>query len=165
MLAKKYKHIIPLLLLLMVYTGCEKDEQTGQQPEEITKNKQSTNIQLEVYGFNNQKGNLAIAVFNNINSFDSESSAYLDSTVHINSTDMSVFLENINPGEYAISVFHDADESGDITFGGFLNLIPQEGFGFSNNPNIGMSQPSYNECKFTIDNNQPLLIPINLVYL
>ena len=120
MLAKKYKHIIPLLLLLMVYTGCEKDEQTGQQPEEINNNNQSTNIQLEVYGFNNQKGNLAIAVFNNINSFDSESSAYLDSTVHINSTDMSVFLENINPGEYAISVFHDADESGDITFGGLF---------------------------------------------
>ena len=27
-----------------------------------------------------------------------------------------------------------ADENGEITFGGFLNLIPQEGFGFSNNP-------------------------------
>ena len=34
---------------------------------------------------------------------------------------------------------------------------------FSNNPNIGMSQPSYNECKFTIDNNQNMLQKVTYI--
>ena len=78
---------------------------------------------------------------------------------------MSVLFENIDSGNYAISVFHDEDQSGDITFGGFLNLIPQEGFGFSNNPNIGMSQPVYHDCSFDVGDGQSILVPINLVYL
>jgi len=99
------------------------------------------------------------------NDFDSGVSAYIDTVIAITSEDMSFFVENIDSGNYAVSVFHDADQSGDITFGGFLNLIPQEGFGFSNNPNIGISQPSYHDCSFDIDEGQTILVPINLVYL
>ena len=78
---------------------------------------------------------------------------------------MIVLIDNIGPGDYAISVFHDEDENGAITFGGILNFIPQEGFGFSNNPTIGMSQPNYNDCKFTIEEGQTLIVPIDLVHL
>ena len=64
---------------------------------------------------------------------------------------MIVLIENIEPGNYVISIFHDEDENGSITFGGFLNIVPQEGFGFSNNPSITISQPSYSDCEFNIE--------------
>ena len=164
------KNLYTFLIVVLIFfglfnVGCNKDEEFGEQPEEINTELLNTNIELQVSGFNNLDGSLAIAVFNNANSFESENQAYRDSTLSILDSEMNILINNIDPGTYAISVFHDADENGEITFGGFLNLIPQEGFGFSNNPNIGMSQPSYNECKFTIEGEQTLLVPITLVYL
>ena len=49
--------------------------------------------------------------------------------------------------------------------GGFLNLIPQEGFGFSNNPTIGLSEPSFSDCNFDIEEGQSLAVPITLIYM
>jgi len=43
--------------------------------------------------------------------------------------------------------------------------IPQEGFGFSNNPSISFSQPDFNDCKFVIEEGQSVVIPVYLVYL
>ena len=46
-----------------------------------------------------------------------------------------------------------------------VNLRRSDDSGFSNNPNIGMSQPNYNECTFTIEQDDTLIIPITLIYL
>ena len=163
-----YKFLIITTITLTTIISCNKDEELGNQPEDIThenSNNFNANMQIEISGFNNLDGVLALAIFNNANSFESESQAYLDSIISIPDNEITININDFPVGNYAISVFHDADESGDITFGGLFNLIPQEGFGFSNNPNIGMSQPSYNDCKFSIEEGQTLLIPITLVYL
>tara|TARA_B100001250_G_C19696636_1_gene742849 strand:- start:557 stop:1063 length:507 start_codon:yes stop_codon:yes gene_type:complete len=160
--------IVFLIIFTAIFGSCNKDENFGEQPADITHVSSDTvksGIQIEISNFNNLDGVLALAIFNNANSFESKSQSYIDSILPIPYTEITINIPEIASGDYAISVFHDADESGDITFGGFLNLIPQEGFGFSNNPNIGMSQPSYNECKFTIEEGQNILIPIELVYL
>ena len=57
----------------------------------------------------------------------------------------------------------DENLNGELDLG-FLN-IPEEGFGFSNNPTILFSQPDFNDCKFTIENGDSISIPIALVYL
>ena len=43
--------------------------------------------------------------------------------------------------------------------------MPQEGFGFSNNPSIGFSAPTYDKCNFMIEEGQTLGVPIELIYL
>jgi len=144
-------------------TGCEKNDEFEIGPN--SPEHPNTQIQLEISEFNNLEGVLAVAFFNTSDSFESGNGAYLDSTISISNYEMTYLLNNINTGTYAISVFHDADNNGNITLGGFLNLIPQEGFGFSNNPNIGISQPNYNECTFTIEQDDTLTIPITLIYL
>jgi len=161
------KNIIIVLssFLILMYMGCNKESEFGDQPIVNADDLLTTTIQLEVSEFNNIYGELAIAIFNNENSFDSENQTYQDSTLTVTDSGMIVLIENIEPGNYAISIFHDEDEDGVITFGGFLNLVPQEGFGFSNNPSITMSQPNYSDCEFNIEEGQTLIVPIELVYL
>tara|TARA_B100000902_G_scaffold396576_1_gene458003 strand:+ start:1287 stop:1775 length:489 start_codon:yes stop_codon:yes gene_type:complete len=154
-----------IIILFLISFGCEKDDDFGAQPHEISDDYSFTSLQVDVLDFENLDGDLAIAIFSNENDFDSGANAYVDTVIDITSEEMSFFIENMDPGSYAVSVFHDADQSGDITFGGFLNLMPQEGFGFSNNPNIGVSQPSFHDCSFEINEGQTILVPINLVYL
>ena len=151
---KNYRFLSVLFIIItIIFFSCNKDENFGDHPQDIThinSNNLNAQIEIEISNFSNLDGVLALAIFNNANAFDSESQSYIDSILPIPNTEMTINITEIPAGDYAISIFHDADESGDITFGGFLNIIPQEGFGFSNNPNIGMSQPSYNECKFSI---------------
>ncbi len=166
-MAKIYKIVFITILYIFLFTNinCNKENEFGEQPEEINNNNPTCTIELEITGFINTDGVVALAVFNNNDSFENENGAYIDSSLTITNSSMTIILNNINPGTYAISIFHDEDENENITFGGFLNLIPQEGFGFSNNPIISMSQPSYNECKFNIEEGQLLLVPITLNYL
>jgi len=154
-----------LIILLIITLGCEKNEDFGDSTQEIVDDSDLTSLQIDIFDFSNLDGNLAIAIFNNESDFDSGLDSFLDSIIPVADFNMTILIPHVDPGTYAVSVFHDADESGDITFGGFLSLIPQEGFGFSNNPNIGMSQPSFNDCSFQIEESQTIQVPINLIYL
>ena len=161
-----YRRLLTIVcVFFIVITSCEKNDEFDIEPAPNSTKNPNTQIELEISSFNNLEGVLALAVFNNSYSFESGNGAYLDSTISIVNSEMTILLNDINTGTYAISVFHDADNNGDITLGGFLNLIPQEGFGFSNNPKIGMSQPNYSECTFTIEKDDTLIIPITLIYL
>ena len=157
------KNFLSLLLslFLIISVGCNKESDLGQ-PVELQDNLLTTIIQLEVSGFNNTSGLLAIAVFDNSNSFESENETYRDSTLAVTHSEMTIVIENVHPGDYAISVFHDEDDNDELNTNIFG--IPQEGFGFSNNPSIGFSQPTYNECVFTIEEGVTLIVPIELVH-
>jgi uncharacterized protein (DUF2141 family) len=69
---------------------------------------------------------------------------------------------DLKPGKYAITAFHDANSDGKMNKNSFG--MPEEGFGFSNNPEIGFSAPSFNETEFQISNTKAV-IPIKLRYL
>ena len=151
------------LYFLIINVSCNKDE-FGDQPEEILDNldSETTNIQLEISGFNNTNGQLAIAVFNNSTAFESEEETYMDSILIITDNEMIILIEDIDPGTYAINIFHDENKNHELDIN-WLGM-PQEGFGFSNNPSIGFSAPTYDECNFMIEEGQTLGVPIELIY-
>ena len=154
------KLLLLLFCLLFIFNSCKKEEVDL----DILENPSvTTQIILEVYGFENLDGDLAIAINNSSEQFISTTECYRDTIIDIPSNDITLTIEGIIPGTYAISIFHDEDEDGELGLG-FLN-IPEEGFGFSNNPTIGFSQPDFNDCQFTIEEAQSLTISILLVYL
>ena len=55
----------------------------------------------------------------------------------------------LQPGEYAVSLIHDAN--GNHKLDKNLFGMPTEGFGFSRNPAIAFSQPSYAATRFEAD--------------
>ncbi|MGB8700337.1 MAG: DUF2141 domain-containing protein [Thermosynechococcaceae cyanobacterium] len=74
----------------------------------------------------------------------------------------SVMLSDLPPGQYAISAYHDANNDGQMNKGAFG--IPEEGFGFSNNPTIGFSAPTFDETQFQVSGSQSEVL-IQLRYL
>ena len=150
-----------LLLLILFFVKCAKEY--GEQPYTID-GINETVLQIEVSEFQNEDGKLVIALFNNHNDFLSKS--FLDTSVNINKELTIVLINNVQAGNYSVSVFHDYDNNGELTENLFLGTIPipQEGYGFSNNPPITTSAPSYQDCKFHIESGQNLVVPIELHY-
>jgi uncharacterized protein (DUF2141 family) len=62
-------------------------------------------------------------------------------------------------GEYAIAVFEDIFESGEIVFN-FFN-IPKNPIGFSKNPSL-FGKPSFDDCSFDVKDNTNLKVLITL---
>jgi uncharacterized protein (DUF2141 family) len=65
-------------------------------------------------------------------------------------------------GDYSIAFYHDENDNGkfDQNFVG----IPKEGFGFSNNPEIGFSRPDHDEIRFQVG-RKAMKLRISAVYL
>jgi uncharacterized protein (DUF2141 family) len=68
---------------------------------------------------------------------------------------------DLKPGKYAITAFHDANSDGKMNKNSFG--MPEEGFGFSNNPEIGFSAPSFSETEFQVSDTKAV-VPIKLRY-
>lgn len=155
------KKIFPLFLFL-IFNSCKKED--GQEPYILENSNLLTKITLEVYGFDNLNGDLAVAVNNSSTQFNSNTNTYIDTIILVTSNKITLVFDDVAVGNYAISVFHDEDSDGELDVGSFLG-IPEEGFGFSNNPAIGFSQPDFNDCKFVVEEHQNVIVPISLVYL
>ncbi len=153
------KRILLLLILLsLLFNSCKKED--GQEP--YIEPSLATQILIEVYGLENLDGDLFIAINNSSEQFISNTECYRDTIIDVTSNDMIVSIEDVISGTYAVSVFHDENKDGELNLG-FLN-IPEEGFGFSNNPAIGFSQPTFNDCEFVVEEGQSMIVPISLVY-
>ena len=77
------------------------------------------------------------------------------------SGEVQVSFENISPGDYAISVMHDANENNELDSNAFG--IPKEGFGFSNDVMGMFGPPSFEKAKFKFTGDN--IISITLKYL
>ncbi len=70
-----------------------------------------------------------------------------------------VKIKNLKNGNYAVAVFHD--ENSNNKFDSILG-IPLEGYGFSNNPTIYLTVPTFEEAKFLLHNEETKKIEIFL---
>jgi uncharacterized protein (DUF2141 family) len=71
------------------------------------------------------------------------------------------FFKDIQPGEYAISAFHDANGNGKLDKN-FIG-IPNEGVGFSNDAMGTFGPPSFEKAKFSFPKSGP--VSVTMKYL
>ena len=67
----------------------------------------------------------------------------------------SVF-EKLPHGEYAISVYHDANSNGELDSN--LLRIPKEAYGFSNDARGAFGPPDYDQARFEFDEPELTLV-------
>lgn len=109
---------------------------------------------LDVYvsGFKNDDGVARIAIFNTAAGYNRPGTdaehAYQKATLRIKNGQAVWHLKDLPYGYYAVKVYHDADNSGDLTKN-FLE-IPKEGYGFSNNPNVSSGPASFKQAVFYV---------------
>ena len=66
--------------------------------------------------------------------------------------EVTVVFENLQPGDYALSIIHDENENGELDTNAFG--IPKEGFAFGNNAQGSFGPPPFEKAKITmVDQN------------
>ncbi|MGF1480932.1 MAG: DUF2141 domain-containing protein [Cyanophyceae cyanobacterium] len=104
-------------------------------------------LTLQLDGLRNQQGVVYVALFNAPEGFpDDGSKAVTAQTYPISEIPLTITIEDLPFGDYAITVFHDENEDGKLNTGIFG--IPKEGFGFSDDPMILGGPPSFKQASF-----------------
>ena len=106
-------------------------------------------LELEISGIKQVKGNVLVAVYNDADEFLGEQ-VIASSSITVTST--KVFGELHLPfGAYAISVFHDTNEDGELNT---LFGIPKEPYGFSNNAKGRFGPPGFEKVLFDFNQDR-----------
>ncbi|WP_404789754.1 DUF2141 domain-containing protein [Altericista sp. CCNU0014] len=124
----------------------------------------SPGLEVKFDGLRDSQGQVCLSLFSGPTQFPSDSSPDLlvKRCAPVSSQTASILLGDLKPGDYAITAFHDANKDSKLNKGSFG--IPEEGFGFSNNPEIGFSAPSFTETKFKVS-NAPAKVQIKFRYM
>ncbi len=122
-------------------------------------------LEVAFSGLKNSQGQMCVNLFAGPKGFPeggSDSDLKLQRCVAIAAGAASITLTDLEPGTYAITAHHDLDNDGKMKQGAFG--IPEEGFGFSNNPPLGFSSPSFQETQFQVSGGKTTL-EIRMNYL
>ena len=118
--------------------------------------KTSLTLTIEVASFENTKGVLRVCVTDQKDDF--LKSCAFSKIVTVEDDTVSLKIENIEKGNYAVSVYHDENNSGILETGGVFG-IPLEPYGFSNNPNMTFG-PSYKKSVFKMTSDKNISIKL-----
>ncbi|HMV09660.1 MAG TPA: DUF2141 domain-containing protein [Cyclobacteriaceae bacterium] len=113
-------------------------------------------LEVTVKGIQAEKGNVLIALYNSDATFMKKHVA--SRTVKASGNDVTVVFENLKPGHYAVSTFHDENDNEklDTNFFG----IPKELYGFSNNAKGSLGPPSFDKARVKIEADKKLTIDL-----
>lgn len=132
-------------------------------PETTSPAPQTGRIVVNISNITHTGGNIGISVYNSGKGFPGKhEKAYVTKLKPYSGITDRVVFENIPYGTYAISVAHDENGNGKLD-ANFIG-IPKEGVGVSNNPKIGMGGPKFDQCSFTLG-EQELAMTILMKYL
>lgn len=121
---------------------------------------QQQSLTVVVKNVKETKGKIAVALFNSEKDFTKN--RLQGKTTVAESGEVHVVFENLAPGEYAVSVMHDANQNDDLDSNAFG--IPKEGFGFSNDAMGMFGPPSFEKAKFKIEAVEKKIV-ISLRYM
>lgn len=107
-------------------------------------------LAVHVDGFRNSKGVIGAAVFKNKAGWpEDDAQAFVRRAIPIASKSEAVLtFPDVPVGRYAIVVLHD--ENANHRLDRNIFRVPKEGFGFANNPHVGLSAPSWQDSSVQI---------------
>jgi uncharacterized protein (DUF2141 family) len=113
----------------------------------LAANAHAATLTLDIQGLSKKSGHVLIAVHTDAASFNGKGQPAAVRSVEVTDSKLTVTIPDLAPGDYAVSLFHDANDNNTLD----TNIIgiPKEGYGFSNN--VGArGKPRFDEAKFTL---------------
>jgi uncharacterized protein (DUF2141 family) len=106
-------------------------------------------LKVVIDGFTNDEGCARIALANSEENYAENVDIYRGASAKINDQQAVYIFEDIPYGEYAVKVFHDENDNGNLDTN-FLG-IPSEDYGFSNNAKGTFGPPSWSAARFSFE--------------
>jgi uncharacterized protein (DUF2141 family) len=119
----------------------------------------NTSLTVRVNGFRSQSGQLCLSLYSKAQGFPGSAAGAIQAQCLKAGTPVLTF-QNLNSGNYAVAVFHDANGDGVLNRNSIG--IPTEGFGFSRNPQILTGPPTFSDSAvFVAGSQQNIDIKLN----
>lgn len=117
-------------------------------------------LRVTVKGINSSKGLIEFALYKNPDVFTQAGKTHRLARVNAQKGEVSFVFSDLEPGKYAIVVYHDENQNKicDKNFFG----IPTEAYAFSNNVRPKLTVPSFDDCTVQLQQNKS--ISIQMVY-
>ncbi|MEW6133380.1 MAG: DUF2141 domain-containing protein [Pseudomonadota bacterium] len=108
----------------------------------------AASLDIEVSGVRNAEGQVKFMLFDRAEGFRKETASREVLAVPAQTGTVQAAFRGLSPGRYAVIAYHDEDADGklDLRFG----MIPAEGYGLSNNPEV-LGPPSFEHAAFDLD--------------
>lgn len=119
-------------------------------------------VTLKFTAMNGQKGQLAVAAFNDPDAFPDRSEQAVATFFPLKGGESETTVTlNLKPGRYALATYLDMNMNKKLD----KNLlgIPKERFGFSQNPRVTVSAPNFAECEFEVVKGKAKTLTIKLI--
>ncbi len=108
----------------------------------------SCKLVVHIDGFRNQKGDAGVTIFSSPDGWpENNQKAFLHGG-HPFTGDRTTVELQLPAGRYAVAALHDENSNHKLD----RNMIgwPKEGFGFSNNPKVGLTAPSFDSAAIQV---------------
>lgn len=103
---------------------------------------------LEVTGLRSATGLLHYAVYDRADTFPTREGRAATGQPAVTGRTMSIRIPDLQPGVYAVAIFHDENANDEFDQG--LFGIPLEDYAFSNNATGFFAPPSFEAASFTV---------------
>jgi uncharacterized protein (DUF2141 family) len=105
-----------------------------------------TTLYVTVSNVRNSHGHIRLAICTRQTFLGADCPFHASAPAQIGS--VTVCVEGVTPGVYAVQAFHDEDDSGRVKLS--LLGIPEEGVGFSNVASMGFGAPRFSDAAFQL---------------
>ena len=114
-------------------------------------------LTVTVDGIENPNGKVFVAVFDSIN-FLKQPLYYGMAQIEQGEEEVTIVIENVASGNYAVTVFQDENDNGKLDTGAYGK--PTEKIGFSNNAAVKMGPPEFQDCMITVEEDSEINITL-----
>lgn len=118
-------------------------------------------LEVAVRTVAHDQGAVKVALYAGAETFRKEDRAVAVQSLPAKPGEMTFVFPGIAEGRYAVIVYHD--ENGNGALDRFLGMVPTEGYGLSNNPEVS-GPPAFDPSAFDVGNGQPVRTAVDLRY-
>lgn len=121
---------------------------------------QSADLTLKINNIDPLEGKIMVALFNSEETYFDKEQVFADFVIAADSAEVTCTFQDLPEGTYAITVYHDEDDNGEMNRNWIG--IPKEGYAFSNNFTSAFRPASFNDAAFQLQEDTTLVI--SMVY-
>jgi uncharacterized protein (DUF2141 family) len=115
-------------------------------------------LTVVVDGIENSNGKILVAVYDSTTFLKGLPLYAGMAKIKEGAEEVTVVIEGIPSGKYAVAVFHDENDNNVMDTGAYG--IPVEKYGFSNNFTVKTAPPTFSDCMFLIEEDTEINITL-----